>query len=217
MFEEQALGKLREEELRKLRERVEKKIKIKPLSKSVGKIAGLAFVIDRRVERVHGAVSLMSLQKMKVLEEATATEEFDASLNQAVGNCSLVPFALSLLKMLKRNPDLILVKEVTLKDRLPLSSCVGVIAGKPSVGIADRGWRFALEKRDGIRIAGSVRLKGRKGPIGVIAGHLVALKDAQTIVRKTTVEAGQPEPIRNSMVRLKAWLDEWRRLNVNKG
>lgn len=217
MFEEQALGKLREEELRKLRERVEKRIKIRPLSKRIGKIAGLAFVIDHEVERVHGAVTLMSLRKMKILEEATATEEFDARLNQAVGNCSLVPFALSLLKMLKRNPDLILVKEVTLKDKLPLSSCVGVIAGKPSIGIADRGWRFALEKRDGIRIAGSMRLKGRKAPIGVIAGHMVGLKDAQAIVRQATLEAGLPEPIGNAMVRLKAWLDEWRRLNVKKG
>lgn len=216
MFEEHALGKLREQELSKLRERVERRVRIKPLSKRVRKIAGLAFVIDHEVERVHGAVTLMSLQKMKVLEEATATEEFDVALNQAIGNCSLVPFALSLLKMLKGNPDLVMVREVTLKDKLPLCCCVGVIAGKPSLGIADRGWRFALDRRDGIKIAGSVRLKGKKAPIGVIAGHLIGLKDAQTIVKQLTLEAGLPEPIRNATIRLKAWLDEWRRLNIKK-
>ncbi len=214
MFEEGALGKLREEEFVKLRERVEKKVRIKPLSKRIGKVAGLVFVIDRDIQRVHGAISLISLSKMKILEEATATEEFDAKLNKVVGNCSLVPFALSLLKMLKRNPDLVLIKEITLKDKLPLCACVGVIAGKPSVGISDRGWRFAMGKRDGVKIAGSLKIKGRKAPVGVIAGHLVGLKDAEAIVKKATIEAGMPEPIRSATSRLKAWLDEWRRLNV---
>ncbi|MGQ9809940.1 MAG: endonuclease V [bacterium] len=216
MLEEQSLRKLKEMELRRLKERVEKRIKIKPLSKSIRKIAGLVFVIDKDSERVHGAISLISLQKMKILEEATATEEFDAKLDQAVGNCSLVPFALSLIKMLERNPDLILIKEINLKDRIPLSAFVGVIAGKPSIGIAERGWRFAGERREGMKIAGPLRVRGRKAPIGVVAGHHVRLKDAQTIVRKTTIQAGMPEPLRGAMRRLKAWLGEWQRVNIGR-
>jgi deoxyinosine 3'endonuclease (endonuclease V) len=108
-----------------------------------------------------------------------------------------------------------MVNEMPLGDELPLSGYIGVIAGRPTIGVNPRGGGFKrIAKFEGKRRAGTVKIKGHRTPVGVVAGHMVTFKDASSLVKKCVGEARIPEPVRNAGMRVRAWEREWRRLNL---
>lgn len=122
---------------------------------------------------------------------------------------------LSVLKMLKQKCDLIMLRELPAGDELPLSGYVGVIAGRPTIGISSGGGGFKkMAKWEGKRRAGAVKMRGHRTPVGVIAGHMATFKDASALVKKCAAGTRIPEPVRNAGMRVRAWEREWRRLNL---
>jgi deoxyribonuclease V len=215
MAEAKALKDLRKKELLTLKERVERRIKLKPAPKRVRRVAGVDVVLTPQASKVHVCASLLSFPKLNVLEEAIATDEMDKAVQASLGSVVLVPLILSVLKMLKGKCDVIMIRELSVKEDIPLSSYVGVISGRPTIGISERGSTLKKHaKRDGIKRAGPVKVRGHKTPIGVIAGHLATFKDAAALVKACITDARVPEPVRNSRARAKAWEREWRRLNL---
>jgi deoxyribonuclease V len=213
-----ALIELRAKELITLKERVERRIKLKPGRKRVRRIAGIDIVLTPKAAKVHVCASLMSFPRLEILEEAIATDEMDMSVQRNLGNIILVPLILSVLKMLKRKVDVVMIRELSLKEEIPLSSYVGVISGKPSVGISERGSSVRrLSKWNGVKRGGPVKIRGHKTTVGVIAGHLMTFKDASSLVRACIKETRMPEPVRNAGMRVRAWEREWRRVNLERG
>ncbi len=217
MVEIEALRKLRLTEFSQLRERVLKRLKFKPAPKRMRRVVGVDVVTTLQAGKAHAAACLVSFPKMQVLEEAIATDEIDRVLYADVGNPIFVPLIMNVLKMLKRNPDVILVKELSLRDEIPLAAYVGVIAGKPTIGVSERGSGFKGRKgHDGIKISGPVKIAGHRTPIAVVAGNLVTFKDAQNIVKALAKDARLPAPLRGAGMRVRAWEREWCRLNVRE-
>lgn len=217
MVETEALRKLRLTEFNLLRERVVKRIKFKPAPKRIRRIAGVDIVTTLEAGKAHAAACLISFPRMQILEEAIATDEIDRVLYADVGNPIFIPLIMNVLKTLKRNPDLILVKELSLRDEIPLAAYVGVIAGKPTIGVNERGSGYKGRKGpDRIKISGSVKIRGHRTPIAVVAGNLVTFKDAQSIVKALAKDVRLPAPIRGAGMRVRAWEREWRRLNIGR-
>jgi deoxyinosine 3'endonuclease (endonuclease V) len=211
------LKDLRARELGILRERVARRVKIKPLAKRTRKIVGLDLALTPRASKMHVCACLMSLPNLVTLEEAIATDELDVRAFKELGLVALVPLTLSVLKMLKRNFDVIIVREPVLSEAIPLSSYVGVISGKPAYGISERASTLSkLATWEGRRRAGAVKIRGRGAAVSVIAGHNIDLKDAASVTKACARETRLPEPVRNAGTRVRAWEREWKRVNLGK-
>jgi deoxyinosine 3'endonuclease (endonuclease V) len=218
MAEVAALRDLRARELTTLKERVERRVKFKPAPKRVRRIAGIDIVVTPEAAKIHVCACLMSFPKLGVLEEAIATDELDDAILTELGSVSLVPLILSVLKMLKQKSDVIMIKELSLREELTLASYVGVIAGRPSIGVSERSSNLkSISKWQGVKRAGSIKIRGHKTRVGVIAGHFVTFKDASALVKACAKETRMPEPIRSATARVHAWEREWRRVNLEGG
>lgn len=209
------LKELRARELTVLKEHVASRVRIKPLTKRVRRIAGLDIVLTPRASKIHVCACLMSFPNLDILEEAIATDEMDMRVLKELGIVAVVPLALSVLKMLKRNFDVVAVRELSLGEAIPLASYVGVISGKPSYGVSERASNLAkLARWEGIRRAGAVKIRGHRTAVRVIAGHNIGLKDAAAITKACARETRMPEPIRNAGTRVRAWEREWKKVNL---
>lgn len=217
MAEANALRDLRKKELITLKERVDTKIKLKPAPKRIRRVAGVDLVLTPWARKVHVCASLLSYPKLKVLEEAIATDEMDTAVQTELGTVAFVPLILSVLKMLKQNCDLIMVRELSVKEDIPLAGYIGVISGRPTLGISDKSSTMkAVADFQGVKRAGPVKIRGHKTPLGVVAGHLITFTDSWKLVKACITDSRIPEPIRNSGARVRAWEREWRRLNLDR-
>jgi deoxyinosine 3'endonuclease (endonuclease V) len=159
----------------------------------------------------------MSYPKLKVLEEAIATDELDTAVQTELGTVAFVPLILSVLKMLKEKCDMIMVREVSAKEAIPLAAYIGVISGSPTLGISDKSSTMkAVATVDGVKRAGPVKMRGHKTPLGVVAGHLTTFTDSWKMVKSCITDSRIPEPVRNAGARVRAWEREWRRLNLSR-
>jgi deoxyinosine 3'endonuclease (endonuclease V) len=217
MAETGSLKELRAQELTTLRERVAKRMRLKPLSKRGRRMVGIDVALTHAAQKVHVCACLMSLPRLEVLEEAIATDEFDPAAYRQLGGVVVVPLMLSVLKMLKRNYDVVAVREPSRPEQIPIASFVGVISGKPCFGVIERAASVAkIAKWDGEIRAGTVKLRGHKMPVGVIAGHNLVLRDAKELARSSAKATRLPDPIYNAGTRVKAWEREWKRVNLGK-
>jgi len=217
MAESNTLKELRKKELITLKERVETKIRIKPPPKRIRRVVGVDLVLTPQARKVHVCASLLSYPKLKVLEEAIATDELDTAVQTELGTVAFVPLILSVLKMLKQKYDMIMVRELSAKEDIPLAAYVGVISGSPTLGISDKSSTMkAVASLDGVKRAGPVKIRGHKTPLGVVAGHLTTFTDSWKMVKACITDSRIPEPIRNSGTRVRAWEREWRRLNLKR-
>ena len=217
MGEPSSLKELRVKELTTLKERVARRVRIKPLAKRVRRVAGIDIMLTPQASKVHVCVCLMSFPKLEELEDAVATDEMDMVLYRNLGNLVLVPLVLSVLKMLKQKVDVIAVRETSLAEEIPLSSYIGVISGRPSFGVSERAGNLKrVAKWNGVQRAGLLKIRGHRTAIGVVAGHLMTLKDASTLARACARETRIPEPVRNAGTRIRAWEREWRRVNLKR-
>lgn len=217
MAEPTALKELRAKELITLKQRVGRRIKLKPGPKRIRRIAGIDIALTPEASKIHVGVCVMSFPKMEVVEEAIATDELDESVRLDLGNVGLVPLLLGVLKMLKHKVDIVMVRERSSREELPLASYVGVISGRPSVGVNDKSISLkSIAKWHGVKRAGSAKIRGHKTPVGVIAGHLMTFKDASRLVKACAKVTRLPEPVRRAGLTLHAWEREWRRVNLDK-
>jgi deoxyinosine 3'endonuclease (endonuclease V) len=212
------VGRLRAEELLKLRERVSGRIRKKNGPKRVRRVVGIDLALSPAAGRVHVCASMLSFPKLKVLEEAIATDELDEGMIKEMGNVAFVPLVQNVLKMLKRKADVVMVKEPSLKEDIPLSGFVGVISGRPSIGISQRGTSpRKLARWENTKRSGTVKIKGHRTPLTVIAGHLTTFSDAGRIAKACCIGSRIPEPVRDAGSRVRAWERAWKKLNVHGG
>ncbi len=198
-----------------LRDRVAKRIKAKRAPKRIRRIAGIDIAVTPEGGRVHICACLLSFPKLEIIEEAIATDELDEPLLRTVGNVFFVPLVQSVLKMLKRKADVVMIREPSFKESIPLASYVGVISGRPSFGVSERcSVPVNLVKWDGIKRGGMVKIRGHKTPIAVVAGHLMTFVDATRITKACCKGSRIPEPIRSAGMRVRAWERQWRRVNI---
>ena len=175
------------------------------LPKEIRYVAGVdaAYAGDLAV----GAVAVLNFKSLELVEVQTAIREVTFPYVPTLLSFRELPPTLLCIKKLRTPPDIFLVDGQGFAHpfRCGFASHLGVVLGKPTIGVAksrligevepfgDRD--FAYLWHDG-EIVG-VALKTSAGKVVYVSvGHMVSLETAIKIVRHCTRHGGVPEPLR---------------------
>ncbi len=195
------------EKIKKIQERLSKKVRCEPLKKEVSLIAG----VDVSVKEKKGiaCIVVMEYPEMRKVEVSIAKKEIRFPYIPGFLSFREGPVILKAIKKLKNIPDLFLFdgQGIAHPRGIGIASHIGVLIDMPTVGCAksvlcgsykepgiEKGsWSPLIYKN---RTVGAV-LRTRKGvkPIVVSVGHRITLSQAIKIVLDSC-KYRIPEPIR---------------------
>ncbi|MEM3797216.1 MAG: endonuclease V [Candidatus Bathyarchaeia archaeon] len=153
------------------------------------------------------AVIVLDFDNLNVVEVETATRKIDLPYIPTLLSFRELPSTFRCIKKLKTQPDVLLVdgQGVAHPYRCGFASHLGVVLGKPTIGVAKSRLIGEIEPfknrdyaylREGNEIIGAA-VKTATGKIFYVSvGHMVSLKTAIKIVKYCTCRGGVPEPIR---------------------
>lgn len=192
----------------KLSARVVRKSRIKLAD--IVNIAG--FDIAYRKDIAYGAVVVMNLKSLKILEEAVVVKPVRFPYVPGLFSFREGPVILEALDKLKTVPDLLMLdgQGVAHPRRFGIASHIGLLTDIPSIGCAKtklvgdyveppttRGGISYLA--DGSETIGAVvRTRSGVKPVFVSIGHLMDLNDSIRLVLKSCRGYRLPEPIRRA-------------------
>ncbi|MCW4010762.1 MAG: endonuclease V [Candidatus Bathyarchaeota archaeon] len=152
-----------------------------------------------------GAVAVLDYESMQILETQTATLRVKFPYVATLLSFRELPLLVACIRKLKLQPDVFLVDGhgVAHSYRLGLASHLGVVLGKPTVGVAKN--RLIGEPKqvgkdhflvqNGEALAAVVQTQRGAKPVYVSVGNMVSLKSAVNIVKHCIRDARVPEPI----------------------
>ncbi|RLI19302.1 endonuclease V [Candidatus Bathyarchaeota archaeon] len=157
-----------------------------------------------------GAVSVHEFPSLTQVEVKTAVVKVRFPYIPTLLSFREVHPVIPAIKRLEANPDIFMVDGHGLAHpyRLGFASHLGVILGKPSIGVAKRllcgrvekppkkAGEYTLIKDDGEVIGAALLIKDGQKPIYVSIGHMISLETAIKIVKITAKKYRIPEPIR---------------------
>jgi len=156
-------------------------------------------------ESAIGAVAVLDYASLKLVEQQIATCHVRFPYVSTLFSFREIPPAVACVKKLKRQPDVFLVDGQGLAHpyRCGFASHLGVVLGKPTIGVAKS--RLAGKPTvidgdvflvDNDQIIGAVvTTKENVKPVYVSVGHLVSLETAVKIVKHCVLRSRIPEPI----------------------
>ena len=161
-------------------------------------------------EMAVGAVSVHEFPSLSQVEVKTAIVKAVFPYIPTLLSFREVHPVISAIRKLEVNPDIFMVDGHGLAHpyRLGFASHLGVILGKPTIGVAKkllcgkiegipkRVGEFALIKDDREVIGAALLVKEGQKPIYVSIGHMISLETAIKIVSATIRNYRIPEPIR---------------------
>jgi len=174
------------------------------------RIAGVDIGIDKRRNRAHAAVVVLTYPDCRPLEQATAHQALRFPYVPGYLSFREVPPILAALEKLPVLPDLIICdgQGIAHPRRFGLACHVGVITGIPTIGAAKsrligdyvepgsaKGEWTPLEDH-GETIGAVVRTRARVKPLFVSIGHRVSLPSAIRIVLACCTRYRLPETTR---------------------
>jgi len=154
-----------------------------------------------------GAVAVLNFNSLELVEAQTATRKVAFPYVPTLLSFRELPPTLLCIKKLKTPPDVFLVDGQGFAHpfRCGFASHLGVVLGKPTIGVAKSrligeaepfGSRdFAYLWHDGEIVGVALKTSARK-VIYVSVGHMVSLETAIKIVRHCTRFSSVPEPLR---------------------
>jgi deoxyribonuclease V len=154
-----------------------------------------------------GAVSVLDYASMRLVEAKTAYCKTCFPYIPTLFSFREVPPAVLSIKKLRTQPDVFLVDAHGFAHpyRCGFASHLGLIIGKPTVGVAksrlfgevEKGGRgdVLLLKHEGEVVGAVVTTKHGCRPVYVSVGHMVSLETAVKIVKHCTRHHRIPEPI----------------------
>ena len=154
-----------------------------------------------------GAAVVLDYDSLKVVGHATVVSRTRFPYVPTLLSFREVPVAFSCLKRLKTTPDVVLVDGHGYAHpfRCGFASHLGVVIGKPTVGVAKKllcgsVGEFNRKKRAPIMYEGeivgmAVITKSGAKPVYVSVGHMVSLETAVRMVRHCVRNRRVPEPI----------------------
>jgi len=156
-------------------------------------------------ESAIGAAAVLDYESLELVEQQTATCTVRFPYVPTLLSFREIPAAVACIKKLKRQPDIFLVDGQGLAHpyRCGFASHLGVVLGKPAIGVAKSrligkptvidGDVFLVDK--GQIIGSVVATKEGVKPVYVSVGHLVSLETAVKIVKHCVRRSRIPEPI----------------------
>ncbi len=156
-------------------------------------------------ESAIGATAALDYESLELVEQQTATCQARFPYIPTLLSFREIPPAVACIRKLKRQPDVFLVDGQGLAHpyRCGFASHLGVVLGKPTIGVAKSRLIGKPKVIDGdVFLVGNdqiigavVTTKENVKPVYVSVGHLVSLKTAVEIVKHCVLRSRIPEPI----------------------
>ncbi|MFI8402905.1 endonuclease V [Streptomyces sp. NPDC085463] len=157
-----------------------------------GHVTGLDVAYDDERDLVAAAAVVLDARALEVVEEATAVGRVSFPYVPGLLAFREIPTVLAALDALGADPGLLVCDGYGLAHprRFGLASHLGVLTGRPSVGVAKNPFAFAHEQpgpargdsspllADGEEVGRAVRTRGGVKPVFVSVGHRVSLDRA---------------------------------------
>lgn len=155
-----------------------------------------------------GAVTVLEYDSLSLVESKTVHVKTEFPYIPTLLSFREIPPAIAAIKKLYLQPDVFLVdgQGIMHPYRLGFASHLGIILGKPTIGVAkssligevgefnEENWAPIMDKKEVVGVVLITR-KGTK-PVYVSIGHKVSLKRAIEIVKHCTPKYRIPKPTR---------------------
>ncbi|MFP3868446.1 MAG: deoxyribonuclease V [Desulfobacteraceae bacterium] len=188
------------------------KVRLVPIAAPPRLVAGVDVAYDKVGAALYGAVVVMSLPDLKLVEEVGATGKQQFPYIPGLLSFREIPILLSALKKVRHRPDVILVdgQGIAHPRGLGLASHLGVLIKMPTIGCAksrligtatepgiDKGSVSTLEWEG--KAVGLV-LRSRRGckPLYLSPGNLITLEEALQVVLTCLGRYRLPLPLREA-------------------
>ncbi len=195
-----------------IQERLQKKLRSKPLRKDVGLVAGADISYNRKSPDLYAAVLVMRLPELEIVE--TQLVKAKATFPYIPGLLSFreLPAVVRAFEKLKTVPDAVLCdgQGIAHPRGFGLAAHLGLLLDLPAAGcaktllvgeckrVADRRWSKAdLIYKDAV-VGTVLRTRAGVKPVYVSPGHKIDLEGSVALVRQCVGKYRLPEPTRQA-------------------
>jgi deoxyribonuclease V len=197
-----------------LQKSLRERVRLAPLRKKIGTVAGADISFNKFSPVVWAAVVVLSLPSLEVVEEAGVVSETKFPYVPGLLSFRETPSVLEAWAKLKTEPDAVMFdgQGIAHPRRVGIASHVGLLINRPTFGCAksvlvgkyeepeeERGsWSPMIDPKNGETIGAALRTKTRTHPIYVSPGHLIDLEGAIKLTLACDGGYRQPEPTRRA-------------------
>jgi deoxyribonuclease V len=195
-----------------VQQRMRNMVRLRPLARPVGAIAGADISYNKFSETVFAGLVVLSLPDLRIVE--TAGVRSVAKFPYVPGLLSFreAPSLLEAWERLKTKPDVLIFdgQGIAHPRRFGIACHVGVLLDWPTIGCAksilvgrygelglEAGSRSPLVDK-GEQVGVALRTKSKVAPVYVSPGHLMDLDSAVDLVLRSTTKYRLPEPTRQA-------------------
>jgi deoxyribonuclease V len=195
-----------------VQQRMRNMVRLRPLARPVGAIAGADISYNKFSETVFAGLVVLSLPDLRIVE--TAGVRSVAKFPYVPGLLSFreAPSLLEAWEKLKTKPDVLMFdgQGIAHPRRFGIACHVGVLLDWPTIGCAksilvgrygelglEAGSRSPLVDK-GEQVGVALRTKSKVAPVYVSPGHLMDLDSAVDLVLRSTTKYRLPEPTRQA-------------------
>ncbi|MBX9421872.1 endonuclease V [Streptomyces lateritius] len=175
-----------------------------------GHVTGLDVAYDDERDLVAAAAVVLDARTHQVVEEATAVGRVSFPYVPGLLAFREIPTVLAALDRLSADPGLLICDGYGLAHprRFGLASHLGVLTGRPSIGVAKNPFTFTYDQpgtargefapllADGEEVGRALRTQAGVKPVFVSVGHRVSLTNACAHTLHLTPRFRQPETTR---------------------
>jgi deoxyribonuclease V len=195
-----------------VQQRMRYMVRLHPLARPVGAIAGADISYNKFSETVYAGIVVLSLPDLRIVE--TAGVRSVAKFPYVPGLLSFreAPSLLEAWEKLKTKPDVLMFdgQGIAHPRRFGIACHVGVLLDWPTIGCAKsilvgRYGELGLEAGSqsplvdkGEQVGVALRTKSKVAPVYVSPGHLMDLDSAVDLVLRSTTKYRLPEPTRQA-------------------
>jgi deoxyribonuclease V len=195
-----------------VQQRMRYMVRMRPLARPVGAIAGADISYNKFSKTVYACIVVLSLPDLRIVE--TAGVRSVAKFPYVPGLLSFreAPSLLEAWEKLKTKPDVLMFdgQGIAHPRRFGIACHVGVLLDWPTIGCAksilvgrygelglEAGSRSPLVDK-GEQVGVALRTKSKVAPVYISPGHLTDLDSAVDLVLRSTTKYRLPEPTRQA-------------------
>ncbi|MEO6726085.1 MAG: deoxyribonuclease V [Blastocatellia bacterium] len=187
-------------------------VRIQPLAREVGTIAGADISFNKYSEVIYSGIVVLGLPDLQIIESAGIRSTSKFPYVPGLLSFREAPSLLEVWEQLKTKPDVLMLdgQGIAHPRRVGIASHVGVLLDLPTIGCAksilvgrhgdlasEAGSQTPLIDR-GEQVGVVLRTKKNVAPVYVSPGHLMDMDSAVDLVLRSVTKYRQPEPTRQA-------------------
>jgi deoxyribonuclease V len=195
-----------------VQQRMRNMVRLRPLARPVGAIAGADISYNKFSETVFAGIVVLSLPDLRIVETAGVRSVAKFPYLPGLLSFREAPSLLEAWEKLKTKPDVLMFdgQGIAHPRRFGIACHVGVLLDWPTIGCAKsilvgRYGELGLEAGSqsplvdkGEQVGVALRTKSKVAPVYVSPGHLMDLDSAVDLVLRSTTKYRLPEPTRQA-------------------